>query len=317
MTDFFKDKLSIAQSIIATLSWFGMMERPLTYPELKTYLWRNKVEGTNLHETLDTLLFKKQIVSIEKNNTIYYSLTDDLNQTKKYFTRHEIHKHLINKAKKISYLLRFIPFLNKIYICNSLAIGKANKKSDIDFFVITEKGMMFLTRLLLTIPISIFGYRRHDNEIEQKICLSFFTEVDNANLEKIAIENDIYLIYWIATLQLLYGSNKINSIRKTNKWLFAYLPNLRNSTEESIFKIPFLISWIIQFGIEAILRITFIAHISNKIFGFFQKRRALKKLIKLGTESSNIVSNNMLKFHNNDKRKEYRDIWFQKINKFQ
>jgi hypothetical protein len=155
--------------------------------------------------------------------------------------------------------------------------------------------------------------RRFAGNIKQRICLSFFTEIDNLNLEKIALEDDIYLIYWIATLKLLYGSKYSNIVKKENIWIHKYLPNMNSKEEKSIYKYPFIISYIIKSLFELIMRIILLAPLWNKISGHFQKLRANKKLQLLGSKAKNIVSDNMLKFHDEDRREYYKDMLIERL----
>jgi len=316
MKNLFQDELILKESILVTLAWFSIMERPLKFHEIKEYLWRYKVNDKDLTDELDELYLAKKItIKAYKDDTVYYFLYDDNGIVERYADKISIQKKLIQKAKKASVFLRFVPFLKKIYICNSLALGKANESSDIDLFIVTGNSRMFLSRSIITFILSILKMRRYGENIKQKICLSFFTEVDNLDLKKIALDDDVYLIYWIATLKLLYGSKYSNVTKKENKWIHKYLQNLNTKEERAIYKYPFIFSFVFKWLFELILRGLLLAPLINKIAGYFQKIRANKKLQLLGNKAKNIVSDNMLKFHDKDRREYYKDMWVKRLKK--
>ena len=46
---------------------------------------------------------------------------------------------LLDKVKKYQYIFRHIPYIEEVYLCNSLTFNAAKKTSDIDvFFVVSE-----------------------------------------------------------------------------------------------------------------------------------------------------------------------------------
>jgi len=313
MKNYFKDNLSLEESIIATLSFFSTMDRPLSFDEISKYLWRNKAQEQNIHEILTKLLLQKKLKAERYNKFIYYYLNSDTNYLERFKKRTKFRTRLLKRAKFITIFLKLIPFLKTVYICNSLSFQASKKSSDIDLFIITKKNKLFITRLLITFVVSILGLRRHGKNIQAKICLSFFTEEDNINLKKIAIIDDIYLIYWIANLKLIYGENN-KEIIENNNWLYYYLPNIKQVEKIKTFKEP--LTGLIQYFFEIILQITFLGIILNFILRIWQKDRANKKLQKLDKNASNIISNKMLKFHNKDKRQEYLEKWTKMIEIF-
>jgi predicted nucleotidyltransferase len=49
-----------------------------------------------------------------------------------------------------------------IALCNSRAMGKADKNSDIDLFVITKKENLWTARFIVTAITAILGVRRRN-----------------------------------------------------------------------------------------------------------------------------------------------------------
>ena len=111
--------------------------------------------------------------------------------------------------------------------------------SDIDVFIVIKKGRLFITRALVTLYLSFLRMRRTKKKIKNKICLSFYIADDSLNLEKTAIKNDIYLIYWLSTLVPVYDpQNFYQIIIKNNQWLNKYFLNeLNNYLPNNLWKV--------------------------------------------------------------------------------
>jgi len=317
MKNYFIDSLTIEESILATITWFSNMERPISFNELKIYLWRNEIENQNLNEYLEKLLLqgkiKSHLYNLDTLKGTYYALSDKQDIFEKFKKRLKLRTDLLGRAKNISYLLRLTPFIRGIYVCNSLSFSASKQGSDIDLFIVTAKNRMFICRLFVTLITQLTRMRRHNKKIEKRICLSFYTEENNINLKKIAIKDDIYLVYWIAFLKPISGTITYSEIIKHNKWIKIYLPNFYPKKVSTQIVVLDSISNLIKYSLEIFLNITYISVLINTISKVFQKHRARKKYKKLTKKASNIISNNMLKFHDNDRRIEYLENWIKKL----
>jgi hypothetical protein len=95
----------------------------------------------------------------------------------------------------------------------------SHEKSDIDLFVVTEKSRLWLVRICMTLYFSIARLRKTSSKHTGTFCLSFFIDTDALDFSKIAIEDDIYLFYWLLTLKpILDYNNTHQKIRDANTW---------------------------------------------------------------------------------------------------
>lgn len=83
-------------------------------------------------------------------------------------------------------------------------MNAADGDSDIDLFVETAPGMLWTGRVMTTLFFSLLGVRRHGKYVKGRFCLSFFA-VENADLGKVAIEEDAYLYEWARRLVSVDG----------------------------------------------------------------------------------------------------------------
>lgn len=66
------------------------------------------------------------------------------------------HADAIRRVRLWAWIFRWIPFVEEVYLCNSLALTQADRGSDIDVFVVLRRGRMFLARAILLFVFHIF-----------------------------------------------------------------------------------------------------------------------------------------------------------------
>lgn len=218
----------------------------------------------------------------------------------------KIEKKLWKKAKRYIAILRIVPFVRMVGVCNNLAFSSVDEKSDIDLFVIAKSGRMFFVRTFVTLILHILGVRRHGDKVAGRFCLSFFIDDSDLNLEKIAIENDVYLANWICSMAPLIDDGVSDDFCKKNAWAKRYFEgdssfSIRND---------------LVLGRSDFLKGIF-GYIFSGRFGDFcekklakwQMKRAKNKSLSAGEGASLIINEHMLKFHNIDRRKRYMELW--------
>ena len=208
-------------SIIQTLAYFDLFDHPLTKEELFRYLW-NPSKGLSYEDFLDKL---SDLEYVQNKQGFLF-----LKGREKIITERQRRVKLIEEKMKVAVCgikkLRWIPFVRSVFACNTVASAVAEGDSDIDVFIVIKKGRMWLSRMLVTLTLSLFKLRRTKNKIKNKICLSFYVTDDNLNIEDVSIDgSDIYLVYWLSQLVPLYDrDNLFESIQKANSWIKKFTP---------------------------------------------------------------------------------------------
>ena len=101
------------------------------------------------------------------------------------------------KAVKVVKVLRYVPFVRMIALCDNNGFLNTKKESDIDFFVITGAGQIWLTRFLVSLITQIMGVRRQGQKIDDRICLSFYITDEALDVRKFYDKNNMYLYQWM------------------------------------------------------------------------------------------------------------------------
>ncbi len=204
----------------------------------------------------------------------------------------DIHKLLEPTISKLRTIVQNIPEIEDVLLVNSYSLGALKPSSDIDVLVICSPRLLWWARLKLTAALEKAGIRRKTGHIEEQICLSFFVTSDALNMEAITLSDDIYFYFWLANSIPLFGEHKTHWIIE-NAWLKKYLPNTFNQTT--------------VLSSDPRLHISSLSYALNQLVRIPMKNRSTKKTQSLGPESSIVISDTMLKFHNNDRRIHYRE----------
>ena len=221
----------------------------------------------------------------------------------------ELEKKLWKRTNWVVRVLRIVPFVSMVAVCNNLAFAKVDAKSDIDLFIVAKKGHMFTVRFFTVIILQILGVRMHGDKVSGRFCLSFFIDESHLNLRPIAISEDIYLAFWIKSLIPLIDNGVSEEFLEENFWAERFFENKSDFVmdrskvlKKSWFTaVPRAMLWFL-FG-----------DWFESLIGRWQLARARWKSAPY--DDGVVVGENILKFHHHDRRTYYRDQFFDKFGK--
>ncbi len=306
----------LQKSILQTLAFWDIFDQPLTKEELYHRLFNTdntdfRIEYTNFFQQLEQL---EPLPQFEHKDGFYF-----LPGRAKIVDIRQLKVKLIEQKMKIARRgikkLSKIPFVRAVFVCNTVAMGIVDEDSDIDVLIIVRKGRIWLARFLATLTLSLFGLRRTKTKIKNKICLSFYLTDDSLNLEKIAIKDDLYLIYWLDSLVPIYDPENLQqSVLKANSWVKKYLLNgLRGYVETRLIaSIPQRIKKLL----EKMWGGGYGDLIEKQAKGIQQAKMKMNyQSVQNENDTRVVVSDNMLKFHETDRREEYKRMWIERCEK--
>ena len=311
---------NLEKSILKTIAFGDIFNYPLTTTEIYKWLFKpEKIKGQYpslfaIRNTLKNSEIIKEKISqkegfyyMKGRRSIIYLRKQNNNLAESKFSR------IVSLIK----IYRFIPFVRMIAVCNSLAISNANENSDIDLFIIAKKDKIWLARFFTVILVKFFDLRPRKDKSKDTFCLSFFIDEDYLNIKNIILNNnDIYLPHWIQQLVPIYNPDYLyEKFMKANEWYKEYLPNGYNN--EFVYEVKeTYLSRFYNIIISSFFSIPFISYYLHNILRKIQILiidRNLKSLVNLNTKV--IVNNQMLKFHDNDRREIFYKKWKERVNK--
>lgn len=305
----------LERAIYATIAYFDMFSYPLTTIEIWKWLFikkENQLRKFSLNDVtvaLEGSQNLKQLLSI-KNGFHFLNGKDEIVQTR--WKRHNFTQKRFKRMRKFARLVQMIPFVGGVAACNTIAISDIKKDSDLDVFIIIRRGRMWYTRFKVTALTWLAKMWRHGDKVANRICLSFFITDDAMNLESIAKKPyDIYLMYWISLLVPLWDDGVFKDFSKQNAWIRDYLPNYTPYSSEEMKRLEKnvgLYQGLRKAG-EAVLHGGF-GNLVEKLFRRLERGKMKDRLGKLDHRNTDvIVSDQMLKFHEVDKRDKFRALF--------
>lgn len=167
-----------------------------------------------------------EIKTVSHKIIVWNDDTKQFSWDKKNSLLEEYKEHIITYKT----LYQSLPFVQQIYLCNSITFNALQEGSDIDIVIITKHGYLRLARFFSVILFWRYGIKRSvkkGSDISKKFCLSFYIDEQRANIYHLRNnQGDIYLPYRLAHTILLYSNDElpVDFLRKQNKELLAYLP---------------------------------------------------------------------------------------------
>lgn len=305
-------KRDLRSSIIQTLAFFSVTHRALTKEELNHNLWQVDVSSNEIFERiLQQLIIDKKI---SKRDGYYGLNTKHLNEAEH---RRSLLPNFTQLIEKTTQLFKYIPWVEDVYVVNSIAFGAPHEGSDLDLLIVCKDDLIWLTRVWTTFIFWLHGLWRHGDDIEGKVCLSFFITKSHQDLDTIQLKDidDIYLIYWILFAKPIFTRGTPDLV-VSNQWVFEYVPNSINKTQDIAEEI--LPKETEQCSISTINKSSLsLSKGFPLIFNSLLKQILLPRHKKNNQHSSKhssvIVSDTMLKFHENDRRRRFWEEWKQLI----
>ena len=317
MKDFRPKDWPLSKRLLATVAYFDVFELPVAESHLSALIWGDA--GFNLLE-LEVAMTELEGALERRDGFLFLSGRAHLIAGRQ--ERERLQTRLLKKAKHIKWLLRTTPFVEFVAVCNYLPLGVVEENSDIDLLVVTTPGRIFSARLLLTIFFQIVGMRRHADKVEGRFCLSFYLNRHSLSLERLLIKpNDFYMAYWMLALWPLYGDKSIyqEMMRENEKWLQQYFSGtlqrgicvqIMQSSKKSAGKN--LVGKLMEFLLRRRIGDAF----EKGLKKYFLKRHA-RNIEYLPENASVEVSDERLKFHNNDKRQYFREEFEKRLERLQ
>lgn len=128
------------------------------------------------------------------------------------------------KAKRLARILSIIPSVILVGVTGGLSRNNVRENDDIDFFCITKKGTLWVSRLLAILVTELLKVRRRpgDKNVANKICLNMFMSEDSLSIQ----EKDLFSAYEVLQMVPLWERDgAYKKFLNANRWVKKFLPN--------------------------------------------------------------------------------------------
>ncbi|RZJ31441.1 MAG: nucleotidyltransferase domain-containing protein [Flavobacterium sp.] len=189
---------------LKTILYFSIFKHPLTLEEIYSYYPdkdRDKIEAE-----LNRLTEQNVIFEVDG----FYLSDCDPDCIEKRRQGNLMAIPALEKARERAALIAKFPFVEGVGVSGSLSKGYYDNRSDIDFFVITKPGKVWISRTLLMLYKKIFllNSRRY-------FCINYFMSSANLELE----EKNRFTATEIKTLIPFQGKDTLEAFYRHNEWI--------------------------------------------------------------------------------------------------
>ncbi len=282
---------------IKTLAFLDIFD----YPPTALEIWRFLGVKAEFKDVVDDSKKESAIWLINKNGFYFLPGREAVVDKRAEFSRLAESKRKV--AQRAAKILRFVPGVRMVAVCNNFYY---TDESDVDLFIVTEQGKMWTVRFWSTILLDFFHLRAKGKKTADRVCLSFYASDDSLNLESIALpDGDPYLYYWLAFLDPVFDDGVSYIFWSNNEWIKKYMPNFwpTKTNKEKLVQDSKLSVFFRRLGVL--------------VFGgwleVLAKKVQFPKVSKRFSGPGVVINDSMLKFHENDRRVEFRERLKEKI----
>jgi predicted nucleotidyltransferase len=167
---------------------------------------------------LETLKNKK-LINYEAG---FYFLGTDPSKVKQRLEDNHLANKRMNTAKKYARFISNFPYVRAVLISGSLSKNVMKPDSDIDYFIITKPGRLWVCRAILTFFKKIFLGNSYRN-----FCLNYFIDTDSLEIP----DKNIFTATEIVFILPMYNYELYQQFMAANRWCHNEFPNLENHPE--------------------------------------------------------------------------------------
>lgn len=306
-------------NILGTLAFFDQFDYPLTLQEIQTFLTASPTHPlpakapslSNLEEVL------RDIPSISQFRGFYFLHRSEAVQAraeamiterlKRYDIAERKWQKLMPKIKTISTL----PCVRAVFVVNTLSWSNARADSDIDLCIVTKPGRIWTARQWVTGWAALKRDRPTARREADTLCLSLYLTADQLNLQPVTINSqDIHLAIWLTQFHPVYDPQGLHAqLWAANPWaqeLLPYAQLVKPDHHRRLSTSP--TRQAIQYALEAVQPTSV-----NRLYKWWQLRIMPSTLKTKANTPGVVISDFMLKFHDQDPRTRLHTEWQQQL----
>lgn len=205
-------------SILQTLCYFDVFQHPLNIDEIQSFA----------NEPLAIEILSENLEPLHKNGIInhyegYYFLKErDITCVQMRKDKEARALGMMRKARFIAKGMAHFPFVDAVCLSGSMSKGIMSKDGDLDYFIITKPGRLWIARTMLVAFKKIFLLNSH-----RYFCPNYF--VDRTHLQ--IPDRNLFTATEILTLHPMVNQEAYKDFLSANNWTRKFLPSFSMNKE--------------------------------------------------------------------------------------
>jgi hypothetical protein len=203
--------LAVRQAILRAVLYADMFDHAPSASELYQMLDMSGISQGGFEEGLQKLQEEGALLNYDERWVL--AEREEIVQVWRRRQEHSARKW--RAALRYSAWIRCLPFVRMVAVTGTLAVQSAEAGDDIDLFLITTPGRVWLARALTILIVRcarLFG---------ETLCPNYLIASDVLAMA----ERNLYSARELAQMQPLYGAAWYAELCEQNRWVLEYLPN--------------------------------------------------------------------------------------------
>lgn len=203
----------VANAVISALQYYTLFCYPLKADEI----FGNMQLACTFSSLLVTLEDMEETGQIRRYDG-YYALGDNIKEMVwKRKNANDLASSKKGKAIAVGKFIYRFPFVRFVGISGSLSKGYADENSDFDFFIVTERDRLWISRTILHLfkKLTFIAKQQH------KFCMNYFVDLSQLELE----DKNRFTAIELASLIPVAGQEAYIALMTSNQWLDKFFPN--------------------------------------------------------------------------------------------
>lgn len=214
----------LAANILKVLAYFDMFEYPLMIREILRFLYEDPERGkmVGVMQQLVTEGYIFCLTAFPSKEDDLYALRDDPSLVKRRTEGNKRASALLAVAERTSNFLFCFPFVKAVGISGSLSKDFSAEKGDIDYFIITAAGKLWIARTLMHLfkKITFLTGKQH------RYCMNYYVDEEALQIH----EKNIFTAMEIITLVPACGHDVFMQFLEANRWTENFFPHYGRQT---------------------------------------------------------------------------------------
>jgi hypothetical protein len=210
-----KEHTALHQFVVKTILYYDIFDYPLKASEVFRFLGTNGVSEIDVRHTLEAMVAQQNLYQFGEFYSVRSSGANILRRIK---GNREAEKWITLAREKARFISKF-PFVRAVMASGSLSKDYMDETSDLDFFIVTVPGRLWICRMLLILYKRLFLKNSH-----KFFCVNYFVDTTHLEIE----EKNLFTATELATVIPLYGAMHYHELQKANQqWLATFFPNYK------------------------------------------------------------------------------------------
>ncbi len=211
----------LAESILRTILYYDIFNYPLKADEVYRFLPTKHLPKSTIEFELKELSAKGYIFQFGD----LFSVQNKNELAQRRIAGNDEATKLLEVAKRKGKFISSFPFVRGVLASGSLSKGYMDENSDLDFFIITKPGRLWIARMILVLYKRVFLFNSH-----KYFCVNYFVDTDHLEIE----EKNLFTATELATVIPLCSPDLYIKLLRNNAWLPQFFPNFTQRPVDTV-----------------------------------------------------------------------------------